>query len=296
MEYDLRGILNLESISNLIKKFSDLMKINITLLDKEGNQIIYPQGSCKYCWRISLTDRGDACKKSDINALKIAKETRKPYIYRCYAGMIDMCIPVFVKEELTGVLLAGQIIPDRPDTITPKKIASQFGIPYKELKSYYLKARVLPLREIESIGEFLFAMLNYVIEKEMERISILEERHTTSNIRNKINEITRHIKTHYTQDITRSQLCKDFMISESHFSHTFKKHTGVSFNNYINRLRISSAKTLLETTDKSISEIAFDVGYNDSNYFTATFEKFSGMPPLRYRKNRRKNIISMGKN
>lgn len=71
------------------------------------------------------------------------------------------------------------------------------------------------------------------------------------------------------------------------FRSVFKKHTGVSPNEYIITQRISAACRLLAQTDKSISAIAADVGYHDQYYFSRIFKKKMGVSPLKYRSGRK---------
>lgn len=60
--------------------------------------------------------------------------------------------------------------------------------------------------------------------------------------------------------------------------------TGVSPNGYLLRIRICAAQRMLRETSKSVTEIAFSCGFNDSNYFTNRFHRETGMAPLAYRK------------
>ena len=57
------------------------------------------------------------------------------------------------------------------------------------------------------------------------------------------------------------------------------------FSTYLTTSRMTRAKELLAGTDRPITEIAFDVGYNDSNYFSTAFRKHEGISPSQYRKN-----------
>jgi len=97
-----------------------------------------------------------------------------------------------------------------------------------------------------------------------------------------IQRILEHINRHYTTDITLTSLSETFSISPSHLSKSFKYVTGLGVKEYINVCRASAAKTLLETTDLSITQIATKCGYNDSNYFTAVFKKIVGVTPKKY--------------
>ena len=72
---------------------------------------------------------------------------------------------------------------------------------------------------------------------------------------------------------------------DSYISHLFKKHCGKSIRAYTNDLRISEAKKLLKNTGLSIKEISERTGFFDSNYFSNSFKKETGVSPKEYRKN-----------
>lgn len=63
----------------------------------------------------------------------------------------------------------------------------------------------------------------------------------------------------------------------------FKKETGLSLNDYINKVRINKAKKLLKETGAMVYEIADQVGFSDSQYFSTVFKKIVGVSPKEYR-------------
>ena len=65
----------------------------------------------------------------------------------------------------------------------------------------------------------------------------------------------------------------------------FKESTGINISEYVNRLRVEMAKTALQFTDKSITDIGYEVGFSDTAYFTRMFKKCIGVTPKEYRKN-----------
>lgn len=73
-------------------------------------------------------------------------------------------------------------------------------------------------------------------------------------------------------------------VSTSYFSNMFKNHTGVTFIDFLTRLRVNKARELLVTTDMKNYEIADRVGYDDPAYFSSTFKKLTGMKPSDYRR------------
>ena len=73
-------------------------------------------------------------------------------------------------------------------------------------------------------------------------------------------------------------------MSDSAFSHFFKKHTNLSYITYLNGLRISRACRELESTGMSVSEICWDCGFNNKSNFNRLFLQAKGMTPSAYRK------------
>ncbi len=94
-----------------------------------------------------------------------------------------------------------------------------------------------------------------------------------------------YLKKNYTGEITLTHLAEKFSVSQEHLSRIFKKETGFGFNEYLSLLRLKKAESILKLdTGKSISEIAFECGFNDSNYFCEKFKTVYGMPPKKFQK------------
>ena len=81
-----------------------------------------------------------------------------------------------------------------------------------------------------------------------------------------------------------SELALGYHISESHLSHIFKSVTGYAPIEYLMSCRLSAAKNLLSSSDKSIKEIIDLCGFSDESNFSRTFKKKVGMTPTEFRK------------
>jgi len=92
-----------------------------------------------------------------------------------------------------------------------------------------------------------------------------------------------YINQHYNEELSLEKISKQIYISPYYLSHCFKDFTGISFNEYIKKLRIEEAKTLLLTTNLAVGEIGKRVGYCDPNYFGRVFKNTVGMAPSKYR-------------
>ena len=99
----------------------------------------------------------------------------------------------------------------------------------------------------------------------------------------RISKVCRYIEENISQKITLSDAAKLVNMSDSAFSHFFKRQTNISFITYINNLRVAKACDLLANTELSASEICYDCGFNNKSNFIRLFSKRKNMTPIEYR-------------
>lgn len=101
---------------------------------------------------------------------------------------------------------------------------------------------------------------------------------------NGINEALAYINTHLTEQFNESDLAAISGRSASSFSRSFRRHTGMALVQYVNRLRINLACQLLMNNEQlSITEICFEVGFNNISNFNRQFLMLKGMAPSRFK-------------
>ena len=100
----------------------------------------------------------------------------------------------------------------------------------------------------------------------------------------KIKDVLAYLDKNYTQSLFIDTVAAEFRMSPKYFSGFFKKYAGVSFVEYITKLKLERALELLLTTDKSVREISEMVGYVADNTFMTAFKKYYGKPPKEYKK------------
>lgn len=100
---------------------------------------------------------------------------------------------------------------------------------------------------------------------------------------NAILKVIDWIQQNYMEEINVSCISDQFAISSRTLSRRIKQVTNLSFNNYVHRVRINNAMNLLYYSEQSITDIAFQVGYKDSNYFSAKFRRFTNKTPSEFR-------------
>ena len=92
-----------------------------------------------------------------------------------------------------------------------------------------------------------------------------------------------YIHNHPRDNISMKEMANLCHLSSSYFSRRFSQETGETFVNYINRQKIELAKVQLRGTNKSVAQIAGDVGYLNVSNFIAVFKRIEGVTPSLYR-------------
>lgn len=99
----------------------------------------------------------------------------------------------------------------------------------------------------------------------------------------RIGDAIAHIESNYTEKITLAELARKSHLSERHFTRIFQECIGRSPIDHLMHVRCREAAELLRGTDRTITDIAFDCGFSDSNYFTRCFRKTMEMTPKQFR-------------
>ncbi|MGN9165651.1 GH39 family glycosyl hydrolase [Tissierellaceae bacterium HCP3S3_D8] len=106
----------------------------------------------------------------------------------------------------------------------------------------------------------------------------------------RLENIISYINDNLGQKITLQQLAKREHISLYYLSHFFKNKVGISFQEYINTVRLDKATSLLITTNDTITDVAFQCGFSSTTYFNKIFKESYNCTPTEYRD--KTNILS----
>ena len=128
----------------------------------------------------------------------------------------------------------------------------------------------------------VYSLFAHLFNKFSEKKDIQSEQHTVQIKR--LHTVFNYISEHYHENLTTKDLADMCFVTESYFCRFFKKSTGMTLAKYITEVRIKKAQLLLENTSDGISTIAWNVGFDDANYFARTFRNTTGITPTQYRK------------
>jgi AraC-like DNA-binding protein len=118
-------------------------------------------------------------------------------------------------------------------------------------------------------------------------ISIIPERNMADADR--INKALAYIRDNCTKKISRAHVAETLCCSQSHLSQLFSEATGHTFKEFVLKYRMEKAKELLRNYDFNVTDVAYEIGYDDPNYFCSAFKRVVGIPPSAYRKKISKN-------
>ncbi len=99
-----------------------------------------------------------------------------------------------------------------------------------------------------------------------------------------IGEVVDHVTANPTQSFSMAELSRGIGMSESQFSRHFRRATGNTFTDFVNRLRITRACQLLMETDRYISTVCYASGFNNVANFNRRFLEIKGMTPKEFRR------------
>lgn len=102
-----------------------------------------------------------------------------------------------------------------------------------------------------------------------------------------MNLVLQHIGRNFTRDLNETELARLSRQSVSTFARSFRKHTGMTYVQYVNALRIELACQYLGQDDLTVTAICHEVGFNNVSNFNRQFLTLKGMPPSKFRSLRR---------
>jgi AraC-like DNA-binding protein len=159
---------------------------------------------------------------------------------------------------------------------------AKYGIAFGGKEKKEIGQRLFNLENLNSFDRYIEILK---ILSDLSRLTETELLHTepythliNQNDENRIRSIYTFIDTHFQEKISLEEIAEAHHFSREGFSRYFKKRTGSTFTDFVNRYRVSQAKLMLEN-NHSISDACFSCGFESLSYFTRVFKKVSGQNP-----------------
>jgi AraC-like DNA-binding protein/ligand-binding sensor protein len=227
-----------------------------------------------------------ACLEVQQQAVEAAKD--RPVTVTCFAGLCDTAVPVKLGERRIGFLQTGQVALKQPTQAGFKSISAKImewgpKIDLARLEEAYLNSKVLTQRQhaavirlLEIFGQQLSASANHMTLQDAEAEPPM------------IRRAKAYIAGHYGDPVGLDEMARTIHVSTFYFCKMFKKSTGLTFTDYLGRVRVEKAKNLLLNPHLRVSEIAYTVGFQSLTHFNRVFRKLTGESPTDFREKLKK--------
>lgn len=165
-EFNLRDIITEDFQNEIQDSFAFATGFGVVFTDAQGNHIGPGGNFCRFCNKINETKEGaHYCALSNKNAIELALETKKPSIYICHAGLVNIEIPLIYDGNCVGAITAGQVLCSEENAYPQDEIASEINwLEDPELASYYREVEIMDCHQIEATTTALSNMTNYIIQ------------------------------------------------------------------------------------------------------------------------------------
>lgn len=237
----------------------------------------------------TINDRSTIISKGDYFLINV----NSTHEYRAIAGdepfLIINCLflPAFIEPSLSDRGGLGEILDDflvefghggSLDRITDGSYHDQDGFVGTLMQKMLSEANELRRGSAEMIRHLLICLLVCLVRNAGEAY---EEEGTISR------HIKKYVAENYMRRIRLSDISRELNFSLTYTSICFKRECEMSFRDYLTKVRIEKACDLLRLTDKTVSEIASLVGYDDDTFFYRAFRRCLGVTPMEYKKERK---------
>ena len=292
------NINNIKIIKGFINNIINRYKVNINFHDVIGLSVITPDlekifrpytfhnnSFCNY-----IKKNPETFKKCFMNIKKVGKvcENRKnPFYGSCYMGIEEIVFPINDNDNLYGFFCIGQFSQNINKSLKKLEIkCNKYKLDFNSCQENYLKTVKNIKFSLTDLSYDLGVLSQYVIS--LYKNIVLEKGVKDFNTENTSDFIIKNtvsfIGNNYQRDISLKILAANSYCNPSYLSHIFKEKMDITVSDYINQVRIERSKELLKITNLSITDIALSVGYNNLNYFSRVFKKYTGISPSDYRK------------
>jgi AraC-like DNA-binding protein len=215
---------------------------------------------------------------------KVEEEARlEPKTLKCFAGLCDSSVPVRVGDNLIAFLQTGQILLHTPAKAEFARATQQLvkwgtEVDLKRLEDAYFQTRVVTRKQYESILRLLaiFAQHLAALSNQLMVEKATEELPAVAKARAYITE-------RYADELSLTEVAGAVNMSAFYFCKTFKKATGMTFTDYLARVRVEKVKNLLLNPHKRVSEAAYEAGFQSLSQFNRVFRRIAGESPTVYR-------------
>jgi len=171
-----------------------------------------------------------------------------------------------------------------PEDFSPGPDLRLHGTDFQEIGELFSKMYQEYKMMKKGYSDIIRAYLIELLVKIFRLIESKDQKGISLQHKDLVDKAVEYLKQNYHTEIKLEDLALQSFISKNYFSRIFKEATGISFTEYIQKIRINEACNLIQNTDLKVVDIAYQVGFKDMKFFYEVFKKIIGKTPGAYRK------------
>lgn len=202
---------------------------------------------------------------------------KSPCYACCWAGVEEYVFPIRYEDTLIFcVHVSGYKGKLKKSAIAYQRVAPKCGEKFPSL--YAGLSNTVP--SPEDIHSMLAPLRHMVLSLYEKQATLIEALTPADKLYHRMLD---YIADNYMLPIACHDIAKALCYSPSYLRSVFRQKSGMPISEYINRFRLSQAAGLLRYSTGSVTQIAYETGFSDSNYFSTVFKKTYGTSPKKYR-------------
>lgn len=239
-------------------------------------------GGNAFC--LLMAKSNQACAACFALQQKIEQQAgMEPRSLHCFAGLCESAVPVRVGEKIIAFLQTGQVLLHRPDAKQFTKVAQtliEMGteIDLKKAEEAWFATTVLKESQYQSMLRLLHIFAGHL--SECANALSIEAGAAESGPITKAKAI---VKANLDDDLSLGRVAEAVNVSAGYFSELFHKIAGMTFTDYVARVRVEKVKSMLANPRLQITAIAYDTGFKSLSQFNRVFKRVCGVSPSDYR-------------
>ena len=260
--------------------------VSLKIIPPDG---LPPLGGCgaaenEFCILVARVPAGcSACQETEARAQRVAARKLKQQQIYCYAGLTVVAAPVLIGGRHVATLVSGQVFRREPTErdfllvvkMLEENLTSDWA---RKARKAYFETPVLTAERFQAALQLLAVFAQYLADVASRQAIACSEVEPEA-----VANAKKFVQAHVEGPITLSEVVQYVHVSRFYFCKIFKKATGMTLTDYVARVRIEKAKSLLSDPSRRISEVVFASGFGSIPRFNTVFKRHVGMPPTEYR-------------
>lgn len=255
----IKGIASTRILQDLEGAFLKLTDMEFSFIDLKGKPAVIPQYAGHSCKALLASKKKDPAFLDLVSkSCNIIAGSKRPLISE-FNKIPLAFIPIVIEGNAIGaVLMCSGENAEQPSTASKERV--------------------------KNASDFLFILINYIFKKEFDFLVVADSDKQYSRNQEAVLKAVAFIKKNYhDKDISLQKVATEVALSHYYFSHIFKDELKITFIEYLTKIRIEAAAKLLKNRNLNVNQIAYAVGYQDPNYFSKVFKRYTKTSPIDYR-------------